>query len=109
MIYNIDDTFPSRKYKNKTIREVLKIDSGYIKDYLLRNKDFILSAECLLEAQKITKGNIDKAWVKPEKAESIFDYFKPYRLPYDYDFNDKKIIETNNFKLKEHIKDENSK
>ena len=94
MIYEIDDTFPSRRYKGETIGEVLQKDSGYIKDLIMKSDDFSLSDECMAEAKRITKGHRD-AWIKPENPKDVFDGLKKYGVPYGHDFNDDKIQEKN--------------
>jgi len=94
MIYEIRDTFPSRRYKGETIGEVLQKDSGYIKDLIMKSNDFSISDECMAEAIQITKGHRD-AWKKPENPKNCFDGLKKYRVPYGYDFNDAKVQEKN--------------
>lgn len=99
--YGLNSIFPSRgswKYKGKTIEEVLKQDSGYIKDLIKLHSYFCLSEECMLEAQLMTKGFQDK-WVKPEKPTTILDNLKTYGVPYDFDFNNDEIIHLNKQKL----------
>lgn len=75
MIYEINDTFPSRRYKGETIGEVLQKDSGYIKDLIMKSNDFSISDECMAEAIQITKGLRD-AWKKPENPKNCFDGLK---------------------------------
>ena len=94
MIYSIDDTFPSKKYKGETIREVLQKDSGYIKDYIMRSDAFALSDECMEKAKIITKGHCDTR-VGNKNPDNVFDGLKHYKLPYGYDFNDEVIQEKN--------------
>ena len=86
MIYQIDDIFPSRKYKGETIGEVLQKDSGYIKDLIMKSDDFSLSDECMTEAIRITKG-LRETWTRPENPKDVFDGLKKYRVPYGYDKN----------------------
>lgn len=102
-IYEINDTFPlygNWKYKGETIAEVLQKDSGYIKDLIRLNPTFCLSEECMTKAQQITKGFYDK-WVKPEhiSSENILESLRPYRKPYDFDFNNGEIVKLNAIKL----------
>ena len=94
MIYEIDSTFPTKRYKGETIGEVLQKDSGYIKDLIMKSDDFSLSDECMDEAIRITKGHRD-TWTRPKDPKNIFDGLKKYGVPYDYDFNDEKILEKN--------------
>lgn len=101
MIYDINDTFPIRgnwKYKGETIENVLKKDSGYIRDLIRLNKDFILSEDCMNEAKLITKGHKD-LWEKPNNPQSIFDTLKPYGVPYGFDFNNEEIQKINKQKI----------
>lgn len=94
MIYEIGDTFPSRRYIGETIGEVLRKDSGYIKDLIMKSDDFSLSDECMAEAIRITKGHRD-TWTRPENPKDVFDGLKKYGVPYGFDFNDDKIQEKN--------------
>ncbi|TFD92176.1 hypothetical protein E2605_18910 [Dysgonomonas capnocytophagoides] len=103
MIFNIDDIIPfSKRHPRKTIREILLIDSGYLKDLIKKNSRVILSEECYQEAILITKGMRDE-WVKPiGKTESIFDSLKPYTAPYGFDFNDEELITINRNRLEDY-------
>ena len=94
MIYDIDDTFPSKRYKGKTIREVLQIDSGYIKDLIMKSDSFSLSDECMEEAKIITNGHRD-TWVGHENPNNVFDGLKHYKFPYGFDFNNEEIQKKN--------------
>lgn len=100
--YSLNSIFPTYgnwKYKGETIEEVLQKDSGYIKDLIRLHPTFCLSEECMLEAQKITKGFYDK-WTKPKQiSQNIFESLRTYRSPYDFDFNDESIKELNSLKL----------
>lgn len=97
MIYEFDDIYPSYgnwKYKGKTIREVLQKDSGYVKDLIMKSDDPSLSDSCMKEAVMITKGH-HETWVKQDNLRLIFDEFKPYTVPYGYDFNDDEMHKKN--------------
>ena len=97
--WNINDIFPLRwKYQGETIGDVLKKDSGYIKDLIRLHHSFCLSEECMAEAQKITKGFKDE-WVKPQNPKTLLDYAKPYGIPYGFDFNNEEIINFNRQKI----------
>lgn len=100
--YNLNNTFPNSgnwKYKGETIEEVLKKDSGYIKDLIKLHPYFCLSEECMFEAQQITKGFYDK-WVKPKQVSlNVFESLRVYGKPYDFDLNDKGVARLNNLKL----------
>lgn len=96
-IYEIEDRFPklcSWKYQEETVREVLKKDSGYVKDLILLNETFALSEDAFTEAMAMTKGFVDN-----RDEETLNDPKKRKKAAYDYDFNDEKIIELNREKL----------
>lgn len=96
--YSLNYTFPNNgswKYKGETIEEVLRKDSGYIKDLIMLNSNFCLSENGMREAQELTKGFYDK-WAKPEQpTDNIFDSLRVYTKPYDFDFNNEKLINKN--------------
>ena len=95
--YEINDTFPKLctwKYQEQSVKEVLIKDSGYIKDLILLNENFALSEAAFGEAMAITKGFADK-----RDAETLADPAKAKKAPYDFDFNDEKIMELNKAKL----------
>lgn len=94
MVYQIDDIFPSRRYRGETIRVVLLKDSGYIKGLILKNESFALSDECTEKAKRITKGHCDN-WKKPESPQTVFEGLKKYGVPYGFDFNDEAIQKIN--------------
>ncbi len=95
--WNINDIFPLRwKYQGETIGDVLKKDSGYIKDLIRLHHSFCLSEECMAEAQKITKGFKDE-WVKPQNPKTL--NVKIYRIPYGFDFNEEELVKLNQQKL----------
>lgn len=100
--YSLNGTFPNSgnwKYKGETLEEVLKKDSGYIKDLIKLHPYFCLSEECMLKAQQITQGFYDK-WVKPEQISlNVFESLRAYRNPYDFDFNDEEVVRLNSLKL----------
>ena len=100
--YQLRYTFPNNgswKYKGETIEEVLRKDSGYIKDLIMLNPNFCLSEKGMSEAQELTKGFYDK-WTKPEQpTNNIFDSLRVYREPYDFDFNNNEVIAKNQEKL----------
>lgn len=108
MVFDIDDkiTFEHSRHKDETIRQVLRYDSGFIKDSILKNDRFVLSEKCYEEACRLTKGMWDN-WEKPEKVNinNVFDSLKLYASPYQYDLNDEKLREVNQKKL-EKIKSE---
>ena len=109
MIFEIDDIIPfSRCHEGETIRQILRYDSGYIKDLLIKNDQFVLSDKCMQEVRILTRGFFDN-WKRPVgKTTNIFHSLKPYTSPYQYDFNNLELIELNNRKLKEELNQINS-
>ena len=101
MIYSIDEKIPfSRRHPNETIRDIIRYDSGYLKDIFMKDDRIIFSSQCLTEIQRLTKGHKDN-WEKPTAETSIiFDSFKTYSTPYLYDFNDEQITTLNMLRLK---------
>lgn len=60
LVSSLDIRIPfSKRHPNETIREILRYDSGYIKDLLLKNEHFVFSLECLQEVKILTKGHRD--------------------------------------------------
>ncbi len=96
MIESIDEKIPfSRRHLNETIRQIIRYDSGYLKDLFLNDERVVFSDECLSDLCRLTKGHKDN-WETPStQAKNIFDSLKSYRSPYLYDFNDTKIIKIN--------------
>ena len=92
MIYEIDSKLNFGRYKNKTIRDVLHIDSGYIKDLIRLRDTFVISQNCLLEAINITRGHREN-WEKPKNPKSMLDGLKVYGVPYLYDFSTADVVE----------------
>lgn len=107
-LYNIDDVIEfSKRHRGETIRQILRYDSGYLKDLFVKNDDFVLSDNCFQEILLLTKGAKDN-WSKPQqKTSSIFSLCKPYRSPYQYDFNNEDIIALHKHKLSVYRKEEN--
>ena len=104
MIHSIDEIITiSRQHPNETIREIIRYDSGYLKDLFIKNHKLVFSPECLSDIQKLTKGHRDN-WEKPTRETPIiFKQFKPYSRPYLYDFNDEQIEMINNTRLEQYI------
>lgn len=99
MILEIDNDIPfSRRHKNETIREIIRYDSGSLKDLLKKDERVCFSEQCFELLCVLTKGHKEN-WVKPEKTENIFDSLKPYAVPYLYDFNDPALKELNDYRL----------
>ena len=103
MITSLDETIPySRRHPKETIRQILRYDSGYLKDLFVKNEKLYFTPECFSEICLLTKGHNDN-WEKPiETTSSIFSYCKPYATPYLYDFNDESLILLNNQRILYH-------
>lgn len=101
MIFEIDDEIPfSKRHEGETIRQILRYDSGYIKDLFLKDNRVAFSRECFAEICRLTKGHFDN-WEKPEKeTSSIFSQLKHYASPYLYDFNEGNLEAINKERLK---------
>lgn len=100
IIDSIDTTIPfSRRHPAETIRNIIRYDSGYLKDLFVRDERIVFSEECLKEIMRLTKGHKDN-WEKPNVAtDNIFLSVKRYPSPYLYDFNNNLIEETNTKRL----------
>lgn len=100
IIDSIDISIPfSRRHANETIRNIIRYDSGYLKDLFLKDNRIVFSEECLSEIIRLTKGHKDN-WEKPiSPTSNVFNSQKSYATPYLYDFNDDKIEELNMLRL----------
>lgn len=106
-IFEIHDKLKFGKYKGEIIKDVILKDSGYIKDLIFLNETnpgFILSMNALEFAQGITQGNIEKEIIQQDESSSVFAKIKTYAIPYDYDFNNKELIQKNIDKLRRAVK-----
>ena len=98
MIDSIDQIIPfSKRHKGETIREILKYDSGYLKDLFLKNEDLVFSPKCFDEICILTKGHKEN-W-EPKEDGSVFSKLKPYRVPYLFDFNKQELLLLNKERL----------
>lgn len=97
MIFELDDIIPfSRRHKGETIRQIIRYDSGYLKDLFLKDERICFSSKCFDELTRLTKGHKDN-W---EKGNGNFlTKLKPYGSPYLYDFNDNELLVLNNKRL----------
>ena len=106
MVYNIDDKIPfvqREEHKEHTIRQIIRYDSGYLKDLFLNNDHVVFSNECFAELCRLTKGHYDN-WEPPKvNTGNIFDSCMTYKSPYLYDFNDEKLANINMERLKRGI------
>ena len=101
MIKSIDEIINfSHRHPNETIREILRYDSGYLKDLFLKDNRMVFSPECFEDIKRLTKGHKDN-WESPSKqTKSIFKQLKSYKTPYLYDFNDISLEAINTERLK---------
>lgn len=101
MILEIDDIIPvSKRHKGETIRQILRYDSGYIKDLFLKDKSICFSEDCMKEMGRLTR-NCHDNWEKPNvKGTNVFNLQKLYASPYQFDFNDVGLINENIKRLK---------
>lgn len=92
VIKYVDDPIPfSRRHAGETIREIIRYDSGYLKDLFLKDERLCFSEECFKEICRLTKGHKDN-WETPNKpGMSIFSTLKPYKGAYLFDFNEEQI------------------
>ena len=92
MTFEIDDIIPfSKRHEGETIRQIVRYDSGYLKDLFLKDRRVSFSATCFDEICKLTKGHTDN-WESPqEKTGNVFSQLKPYATPYLYDFSEHHI------------------
>ena len=99
-INHIDDVIPfSKKYAGRTIREIIRADSGYLKDLFLKNKRLCFSPECFQEICRLTKEHKDNWEVPTKPGLSAFAKTKTYGVPYLYNFNDQRLLKLNNERI----------
>ena len=88
MIFELDDIIPfSLRHKGETIRQIIRYDSGYLKDLFLRDERVCFSVECFDELVRLTKNHEDN-WEKGRGTGNVFHQLKPYVSPYLFSFDD---------------------
>ena len=100
MIFEIDEIIPfinRKEHINHTIRQIIRYDSGYLKDLFLKDNRVCFSEKCLAELLRLTKGHFDN-WENAETS-NIFNGIKLYKSPYLFDFNNEVIMKTNKDRL----------
>lgn len=100
MIFEIDDIIPFVKrseHVNHTIRQIIRYDSGYLKDLFIIDNRVCFSEKCLAELLRLTKGHFDN-WENAE-TNNVFNGIKIYKLPYLFDFNNEEIVKKNKERL----------
>ena len=71
----------SKRHPNETIRNIIRYDSGYLKDLFILNESICFSEQCLDEICRLTKGFRDN-WETPKcQSLSIFYKLKSYGTP----------------------------
>lgn len=101
LISDIDTKIPfSKRHANDTIREILRYDSGYLKDLFYKDETIVFTPECLAEICRLTTKHEDNWEMPPAKPGiSVFARLKTYGSPYLFNFNDQELIEVNNQRL----------
>lgn len=101
LISNIDTKIPfSKRHPNETIREILRYDSGYLKDLFYKDEDIVFTSECLAEICRLTAKHEDNWETPPAKLRlPTFSRLKTYGTPYLYNFNDEDIAMLNSLRL----------
>lgn len=103
MILEIDDIIPfSKRHKNETIRQIVRYDSGYLKDLFLKDESICFSEDCYNELIRLTQNHNDN-WEMGSDTSNIFTQLKSYATPYLYCFNDEKLRIINKERLKNHV------
>lgn len=94
---SVDEIIPfCRRHPGMTIREIIRYDSGYLKDLFINDDRVCFSDECFSDICRLTSGHKDN-WEKPSHSTmSIFSQLKSYATPYLYDFNDPRLVAINN-------------
>ncbi|ROT16286.1 hypothetical protein EEL50_03460 [Muribaculaceae bacterium Isolate-105 (HZI)] len=103
LISDIDTKIPfSKRHPNETIREILRYDSGYLKDLFYKDEDIVFTRECLADICRLTAKHEDNWETPPAKSGlSAFSRLKTYGTPYLYNFNDEDIAMLNSLRLEE--------
>lgn len=104
MIFEIDDIIPFVRrngHEMHTIRQIIRYDSGYLKDLFVNDIRVCFSEKCFLEILRLTKGHYDN-WESCNQIPNIFNSLKTYQSPYLYDFNDESLIQLNKERLSNH-------
>ena len=102
LITDIDTKIPfSKRHPGLTIRQILRSDSGYIKDLFIHNR-ICFTPECLNEICKLTAKHEDN-WSTPQikPGQSIFTGCRPYKSSYLFNFNNDDLIAENEARHKQ--------
>lgn len=100
VIKTIDEFIPfSERHHDETIRMIIRYDSGYLKDLMIKDERLCFTKECFAEICRLTKCMYDN-WEKPSIGDGcILHIAKRYSSPYPYDFNDPRLIALNEERL----------
>lgn len=100
MVFEIDDKIPfSNRHSDETIRQIIRYDSGYLKDLFLKDDRVVFSKFCLDKICRLTEGHFDN-WEPPKQgASNVFLRCKSYATPYLYDFNNGELRDINENRL----------
>ena len=102
LVYDLDDIIPfSVRHKGETIRQIVRYDSGYLRDLMRKDKRLIFSPKCLKELIKLTQFHKDN-W-ENANTQNVFLGLKRYATPYLCSFCDEELIELNESRLKKTI------
>lgn len=104
MIKSVDEIIPfSKRHKDETVRQIIRSDSGYLKDLFLKDDRLVFSQECFKEICRLTAGHKDN-WETPSNpTNSVFHRCKTYGVNYLFDFNKIELLQLNNERLKSTI------
>ena len=99
-IYDIDDEFNFGRYKGKTVRDLLKVNPGYV-DWVIRNVDrFALSENAMQQALEITEGKrFSKEEAELERASKGNKSLFGKLYGWSFDFSSEELIQINLQKL----------
>lgn len=103
MILEIDDIIPfSKRHKGETVRQIVRYDSGYLKDLFLKDERICFSEDCFRELTRLTQNHEDN-WEMGSDTGNIFTNLKPYATPYLHCFDDEKLRTINEERISNHV------
>lgn len=103
MILKIDDIIPfSKRHKGETIRQIVRYDSGYLKDLFLKDERICFSHESFSELIRLTHNHNDN-WEIGSDTGNVFTQLKPYATPYLCNFNNERLRTVNEERLNNYV------
>ena len=103
MIFGIDDIIPfSKRHKGETIRQIVRYDSGYLKDLFLKDERICFSEDCYNDLIRLTQNHNDN-WEKGCDTGNVFTQLKSYATPYLYCFNEERLKTINEERLNNYV------